>query len=441
MSNKSNKKHNFKAGRKHKPQKFNKQNKRDTANTQDQSVLGALRTQALAAKNDVLNPSLDTPESDERVRVLVQEVRSLRNRLHQCNTRTEVMISQVRSAFGDRPVVIDIPKPPPRDRHEKRVEIPVLCLGDWHFGYLYPHGEHSFNYKIGHDRAMLAIDKFIATTDDRRNSAKIEELRLYLIGDMIEGESMRAGHSHSIEAPVITQAMEWAPKTLTTAIVKLMGSFRKIKIVAVPGNHGRNGPPRTDAHPATNWDRVCYETTRLMINNAIATAKLSPGTTCCEIEWDLPSDRYAKADGDDWFAIDYVFDWCNCLIHGEDLRGKSFGGIPFYGIEKMIRRYADIVSDPIDYMYMGHIHVDASIPANFREIFVNGAIESSSTFVRKELMSGSPPSQSAVFYSEHYGPISRHKFYLSDHVSSGQRTIQALAKQKERLKAGLKAAK
>lgn len=373
-------------------------------------------------------------DTDERVKMLLQENRHLRSQIAKTSTKTDIVVGQIKDYFDGTEVKVSVPSRPAKDTRNKRVEIPILCLGDWHFGYYYPHGDYAYDFAIAHRRVHNAVDKFLSTADDRRTSAKIEELRLYLIGDMVEGENMRQGHAHSVEAPVITQALKWAPETLAECLFKLMGSFRKIKIVAVPGNHGRNGPPRSDAHPATNWDRVCYETTRLIVNAGIAQNAKSSANVC-ELEWDLPSDRYESASGDDWFAIDYVFNWCNCLLHGEDLQGKSWGGIPFYGIERMVRRYADIVADPIDFMYMGHIHVDASIPSNFREVYVNGAVESSSTFVRKSLMSGSAPSQSAVFYSPEHGPISRHKFHLHEHMPTGQRTIRALTAQAARLQA------
>jgi hypothetical protein len=92
----------------------------------------------------------------------------------------------------------------------------------------------------------------------------------------------------------------------------------------------------------------------------------------------------------------------------------------------MVTRYDAILDDAIDFMYMGHIHVHASIPANYKQVFVNGAIESSTTFVRKELMSANPPSQSAVFYDPELGPISEHTFYLCDRVPSGTRVMSAL---------------
>lgn len=338
------------------------------------------------------------------------------------NAHAELVLSQIRSVYPDNSIVVPIP-PRPNNSGDKRVEIPVLCLGDWHVGYNYTHGPYAYNFEIASNRVTAAVDKFISTTEDRRNSAQIDELRLYLIGDMVEGESMRQGHSHEIEMPVVEQAMRYAPTMLASAIAKLMANFDRIKIVGVPGNHGRNGPYKSDAHVATNWDNVCYETTRLIVEGNAAKAEYS----VCELEWDLPLQRFSQERGDIWYTIDYVFDWCNCITHGENVSGKSWGGIPFYGVERMMSRYADILADPLDFLYIGHIHVDANIPSNYREVFVNGAVESSSTFVRKELVSGSPPSQSAVFYSEDYGPISRHTFYLGERMPAGTRTMEAIA--------------
>lgn len=93
----------------------------------------------------------------------------------------------------------------------------------------------------------------------------------------------------------------------------------------------------------------------------------------------------------------------------------------------MVRRYADIVDHPIDYMYMGHIHVHATIPSNFREIFVNGAVESSTTYARKQLVSATYPSQRAVFYTQTNGAVCSEKIYLdSVHLPHGVRIQKAM---------------
>mgnify|MGYP003666220290 FL=1 len=380
------------------------------------------KLKAVDVSNDV--------EKDERVKLLQQDINTLQRKLIKAKAATDIIVQGVYDVLAGKKFLVTVPPKPSADRRKKHVEMPVLCIGDTHFGHYHPHGEFAYSVAIGKRRLHQAVNKFIETTNDRRTSAKIDEMRLYLIGDIIEGENMRQGHAHSIEGPLLKQAIFWGPEALSSMIIKLLGEFRKIKIVAVPGNHGRNGPARGDAHPATNWDRVCYQTTRHIVNNVLMGQDAS---RIKDIEWDLPTDRYDKQEGDDWFSVDYIFDWSNLLVHGEDIRGKGWGGIPFYGVEKMIKRYADILDDPIDFMYMGHIHVDANIPSNFREIFVNGAIESSTTYVRKQLIAGNHPSQSAVFYTKDNGPISRHTFYLDGgRTPQGQRTVRALKRRDAR---------
>ena len=364
-------------------------------------------------------------ETDERVKLLMRENDGLKRKLCQSNAKTEIIIREVAAKLKDKKFIVSVPPLPPSSGgsgRKKREETAVYCVGDIHMGHYHPSGPYAYNVNIATERMHLATDKFIATTIDRRTSAKIDEVRLYVIGDMVEGENMRQGHAHGIEANVFEQAMFYAPSALSAVIIKLLGTFQKIKVVAVPGNHGRNGPPKSDAHAHTNWDRVCYETTRHIVNNTL----LQNGDKRLDdISWDLPSDRIKKMDGDDWFAIDYIYDWCNCVIHGEDLRGKGWGGIPFYGVEKIIGRYANIVADPIDFMFMGHIHVDAEVPVNYRKVFVNGAVESSSTYVRKQLVSSSSPSQMALFFDEEHGPLSKHTLWLDDRKPQGLRVAQA----------------
>lgn len=89
------------------------------------------------------------------------------------------------------------------------------------------------------------------------------------------------------------------------------------------------------------------------------------------------------------------------------------------------------MDDPIDFMFLGHVHTDAVIPSNYRAAFVNGAIDSSSTFARKQLVSATTPSQKAVFFDAEHGPVSHHTFYLSDdHKPHGVRIASALKRRK-----------
>jgi len=384
---------------------------------------------------DQVNERAPELDCQEQVRLLRRDLAAEQRKSAKRAAGMAEILAEVRDILDGQQFVVDIPKRPAKDRRSKREEAPVLCLGDIHGGYYWPDGEHAYSVAIAKSRVHRAIDKFTATVNDRRHSAKIEEVRLYVLGDIVEGENMRPGHPHGIEGSVLKQAVFWMPELLSSVVLRLLTEFRKIRFVAVPGNHGRNGPPKTDSHPQTNWDRVAYQTTRHIVEKAILQARGRTGGVGDrrdDVVWDLPTDRDNATEGDSWFAIDYVFDWCNCLLHGEDLRGKGWGGLPFYGIERMTRRYADIVNDPIDFMFLGHVHTDATIPSNFRTVYVNGAVESSTTYARKQLVSATHPSQKAVFFAADHGPLSVHTLWLTeDRRPHGTRITRALAKRNQ----------
>ena len=368
--------------------------------------------------------------ADDRVRMLTKENEMLKRKLRDADGKTAIYVQQAKDLLDN---IGEFKLTPPQvsepdRRRGLREEQPVLCLGDTHFGHWEPSGEHKFDKEIARERMLQATQKFIATTHDRRNSAKIDKCHLYFMGDMVEGEMMRNGQAHEIDVPVFLQAMFYAPAAMAECVISLAAEFAELHVVGVPGNHGRNGRFGNGAHHMTNWDRVAYQTCRYMVENSLLKMGSLGEKLWKRITWDLPTDRSMDAEcpHDDYLAIDYVYEWCNCVAHGENLRGKGWGGIPFYGVERMVNRYDAILDDPIDFLYMGHIHVHASIPSNYRQVFVNGAIESSTGFVRKDLMSANPPSQTAIFYDPELGPISEHTFYLCDRMPSGQRVMSAL---------------
>lgn len=380
---------------------------------------GTLLTQLQEANKGI---SPETPEACEaQIAFLKRELELTRRKLAREKISSSIMIDELRNIFEDRPIVVEIPKRPELSVSGRRVEIPVLAMGDWHLGHSQS-GQFAYNNEICEKRVHATVDKFIATLRDRRTSACIEEMRLYLLGDMVEGEAMRPGHAHHIGGSVFRQACLWAPSLIASVVTRLLGEFQSVKIVGVPGNHGRNGPKKGDAAPETNWDSVVYEVARHIVSNAILQSRHQQ---VAEVTWDLPADRMDAEDAEDWLAIDYVFNWCNLVLHGESNRSTS-GGTPFYGIERLIKKCADVLADPFDFVYMGHVHVDADIPSNYRGVFINGATQSTSLYARKDLVTASPPSQSAVFYTDDHGPVSRHTFYLDDRCPTGMRTLRRL---------------
>src|SRR5690606_34377805 len=149
--------------------------------------------------------------ADERVKTLQKELDQLKRKASTENTRDSLVIQEVRRLMEEAgPVVIspgDIAKPARDKRTKAHVEIPILCLGDIHLGYYHATGPFAYSVDIARQRVSRSVDKFLKTVASKRSYAKIEEMHLYLMGDMVEGENMRAGHGHEIEGPLIKQAI------------------------------------------------------------------------------------------------------------------------------------------------------------------------------------------------------------------------------------------
>ena len=108
-------------------------------------------------------------EKDERVKLLQQDINNLRRKLIKAKAATDIIVQGVYDVLDGQNFLVTVPSKPAVDRRKKRIEVPVLCIGDTHFGHYHPHGEFAYSVEIGKRRMHQAVDKFIETTNDLRN--------------------------------------------------------------------------------------------------------------------------------------------------------------------------------------------------------------------------------------------------------------------------------
>jgi len=277
------------------------------------------------------------------------------------------------------------------------LEIPIFHLTDTQIGKII----NSYNFDIADERITEFFRRGVRITNLRRNMSKIKEARVYLGGDMIEGESIFPHQPHTIEpGGVFTQAIKIGPAIVTKNILYLMKHFETIKIIAQPGNHGRNGSKSHGAHPLTNWDRVFYEYLKLQISDQMGNEKDRVKFIVC----DKPE------------YVDYVFDWGNLLIHGDQIGGgaKPF---PVASVARAMLGWATDAGIPHwDNMFMGHFHTNCTFPVNNKFCYGTGSTESGSDWVRSVLKASGYPTQRVVFMNRSKGVISDDVIYLGDRV-------------------------
>lgn len=343
------------------------------------------------------------PAADDgaAVKTLQAEIKRLKDRLAGVEVNRELVLRAVQEAYTEPPELIITPPPSPRPG-VSAAEIAVLHVSDTHFGKL----TQDYDGAACRTRMQLLARKVMQITGVRRTHAAIDELRIYLGGDLLEGEQIFPTQAHQIDCSLFRQALRDGPAVYAELVLSLTQYFRKVRVVCVAGNHGRNGGKHTTSSPETNWDNVLYDVVRHMVQ--LALARNAPARYD-DVTWDMAIDRPEGG----WYALDRVYGWGNLIVHGHEIRG-GFAGYPYYGVGKKAYGWIDVIPDGWDYMFHGHFHTAARTDYNRRVILANGSSESTNTHARQELSAMGYPQQRLCYFNETTGLISDDIVYLAE---------------------------
>jgi hypothetical protein len=303
--------------------------------------------------------------------------------------------------------------PKPKSQGKGTEQIAIAHLSDTQMGKR----TASYDSVVGAQRCHLFAQKIVEITKGKRAGSTSKELRLYLGGDMVEGEyGNYPSQPYDIDSPVIAQAMRTCPDIFEGMIYYFLRYFDKVHVVGVPGNHGRGASRHQTRHHLTNWDRVCYWILRdrVLGSGVKAKEKCSCGSNkmwknCCGKD---VRKRVTFDIAEDFWCLDRVWDWGNLIVHGDQIRG--WAGIPYYGVQKKTHGWADAMPKDWDNLLFGHFHTYAAGTINYRRWFCNGTTESANSYALEELAAAGPPSQRLLFMTEKHGIISDHQIFLED---------------------------
>jgi hypothetical protein len=291
---------------------------------------------------------------------------------------------------------IDIPPVPAPviPAQSGREETAVLMLGDWQLGKVTP----NFNTDILRKRINgVLADKVVSITDIQRMDHPVDNLHIWLLGDIVEGELIFPGQAHEIDASLYRQVMELTPELLANLIRRLLGNFEKIHICGVVGNHGRMaGRSSREIHPETNADLFAYKATHLLLRD-------EPRVT-----WDVPlfsPELKERA----WWCVDNIGDYSCLLFHGDQIR--NYNVMPWYGFQKKIGSWYMLAHDdrfplePFKEAACGHFHQETKLTLNAVKVRVNGTPESYNCYALEGLASMGEPSQTLFYVSPEKGRV------------------------------------
>ena len=360
------------------------------------------RVKKLGADAEAVTKKVELPID---VKILQKENERLRRNLDKLRAGEGMIIEAVKDAWVKPPNLEYPPMPSAKSMGKGSQEIACLHISDTQIGKR----TATYDSDVADRRLQLLARKAIHLTRVRRNGSKIDEIRVYLGGDMVEGENIFPHQAHLIDSSLFEQAVKNAPAALARCILAQSEEFRKVKVVCVAGNHGRNGPKGTRSHPKTNWDTVCYEVLKLTLLGP--PDHPTPLAKRCEIEV-----------SDHFYYVDRVFDWGNLMVHGDQITG-GFAGFPWYGTAKKAWGWIDSIPQPWDYLWFGHFHTYASAVLNHRTFLCNGTTESDNVFAQAQLAAAGFPCQRLSFFTADHGLIADNQIFLTD---TGDRVPQRM---------------
>jgi hypothetical protein len=338
---------------------------------------------------------VDEAASLERDTDLRKANLDLLRKLEKANASKEELVGAVYRAALDASSALIIPAVPipVRDKRKARAEVAVAMLSDWQLGKKTP----TYTSEVCEQRVERYADKVAALTDIQRADHPVREVRVWLLGDLVEGELIFPGQAHRIDASLYRQVAVDGPRILGGFLRRMLATFDKVHVTAVIGNHGAiGGPVRREMHPETNADTMLYRITEQIVSDP-------------RLTWDIADPAGERG----WYAIDHIGNYSCLLFHGDQVRG-GFAGFPWYGFGKKVLGWRQIL-EPFTDVAAGHWHQPAAFPLNEVIVRVNGSTESDNTYALEQLSSAGRPCQWLYFVEPDRGRVTaEYRVWLDD---------------------------
>ncbi len=331
---------------------------------------------------------------------LRRDLKAAHVKLEKTRIAREELVSAVREAAAAAVETIEIPEPVPAPRRDKRqgdAEMAVCVLSDWQLGKTTP----TYNSAVCRDRIRRYADRVARLTEIQRTDHPVREARVYLLGDIVEGELIFPGQAHLIDASLYRQVVAQGPEIMVELLRNLATVFDKVHVVGVIGNHGSlGGKARRDYHPETNADAMLYE-----VSNLVLSASGEKRITF--------ADNFYRGERK-WYAVDTIGPGASFfLFHGDQVKG-GFAGFPWYGFTKKVQGWRmGAVPEPFNYALSGHFHTPVRMLIGNVRLWGNGSTESTNTYAAETLSAQGTPSQWLLFCHPRRGVTAEYEVHLS----------------------------
>lgn len=361
-----------------------------------------LRFQSIRSVYDTLSP-------DAVRTVEAGEVAALRRKLRDAQTRAREAEERTRDESALSEIIAGLtaaPANPPKwvtDSVDhiirgKTASVPILCLGDWHYGERVNPAEaggYTFNAEIAEDRIRRTIEKSVSLTRDALAGLEYPGIVCALLGDMTSG-ALHPELAESDEYSVFMSILR-VRDLIVGAISALADEFGRVFVPTAVGNHGRafDRKPRAKGYTERNSDWLIYQLVAREFQNDPRVTVMIP---------------------DSGETVFRVYGRTFLLTHGDQLGTRGGDGIigaigPIMrGSLKTLRSVQSLGVD-IDHLIVGHWHQSIYLP----QVTVNGTIKGPDEYALRMLRApAEDPSQTLMVMHPQHGLTFRQPIFLRD---------------------------
>lgn len=335
------------------------------------------------------------PREYDRPAELVKTIGRLTLQLEKAKASKAELVAAVFEAAKDAAGALEIKPVGPAERDQRKAtpETAIAVLADWQLGKVTP----SYSSPVCEQRIERYGDRVVKLAEIQRRDHPVRELRVYCLGDLVEGELIFPGQAHRIDASLFQQVLIDGPRILGNFLRKMAANFERVHVVGVIGNHGRiGGTSARDYAPESNADSMLLEITRGIVQDEERITWAATFT---------PGERH-------WYAIDRIGEKGYFLFHGDQI-GGGFAGYPWYGFGRAIMGWrAGGVPEPFDYSLSGHFHTPVRLLAGQITHWGSGSPESDNTYASEVMKARGRPSQWLLFAHPEHGVTSEYEVHL-----------------------------
>lgn len=309
------------------------------------------------------------------------------------NAQQEVVVAAYQAAFDvfsnfelpkiKQPVIKNVNK-------HKTPETAVAVFADWQLGKVTP----DYNSDVLEQRIEQYTEKLIEITEIQRMDHNVDDLHVWLLGDIVEGEEIFPGQAHLIDSGLYRQVGINGPRILSKFLTAALENFKRVHVVGVIGNHGAVGGKMRKQHdPETNMDRLLYKIVELMFDKEE------------RISFNIPDGVGER----NWYAVDTIGSYGSLLIHGDQLPSPT----SYHGYYKKIMGWKDgAIPEDFHDVFMGHYHQQFKMTIGSTTLRISGSPESHNTYAQEFFSSMSRPCQHLMYIHPEHGVTSEYSIWL-----------------------------